>query len=87
MDWTMPENLKKLQEIVEQATPGPWRFRGAGMLRMLIGGEEGTVVQGVGAPIIVADPCVFNPQDEPFIAAAREALPQLIAALEKERGC
>lgn len=90
MDWTTPEGLKRLKEMAERATPGPW----TPMLRPAPDYEDHgwRCLAGIWGGWMVAVPKEQIPSlreaDESntlLIAAAREALPQLIKALEKEQ--
>lgn len=82
-DWTLPENLKKLKEMAERATPGPW----TPMVRPAPDYEDHgwRCLAGIWGGWMVAVPKEQIPSmreaDESntlFIAATREALPQLI---------
>lgn len=77
--------FEAIKQRVARATPGPWRFKGERLDKMLIGGTEGELVHGVTAPIIVGDPCVVNPQDEPFIAHSRIDIEVLLAVVNELR--
>jgi hypothetical protein len=77
--------LDELERICQAATPGPWRVD-----------EDGDVRAGGAAPFglcrlaalyapcpVEAHPCGSNEVDEEFIAAARHALPKLIAKVRE----
>ena len=72
---SLANDLTELERLLAEATPGPWRFEGEGIRRLLVGKGE----------IIVCDPVGFNPQDEPFIVAVVNALPALLAERERLR--
>lgn len=85
IDWSTPEGLKRLKEMADQATPGPW----IGIVH-----SPRIVEVKTKSRVLIAWPG-FDSAGVPhhqwgpnamLIAAAREALPQLIDALEKERG-
>ncbi len=69
--------LARLRSLLEHATPGPWVYRGERLDRHIIQGEP--------PHTIVADPCVFNPQDEPLIVALRNCADELLAVAEATR--
>lgn len=79
MDWTTPEGLRRLKEMAERATSGPWMISDDGCLWM------GNTRYRQPGERRLSD-MIFLIDDAEFIAVAREALPQLILALEKERG-
>lgn len=68
---TTPADLRRL---LEAATPRPWERRGERLDTMIVGPAP--------ARIIVADPCVFNPQDEPLALAAINSLETLLEVVE-----
>lgn len=63
-------DLEKLKALCAKATPGPWRYSHQCILR---NGDSIAIMQ------------FGHARDAEFIAAAREALPQLIEELEAAR--
>jgi AMMECR1 domain-containing protein len=66
------DEIKKLKELCEKATLGPWLCHETNTYMYI---EEDGLHRTIPATTL----------DNEFIAAAREAIPRLIEALEKER--
>ena len=72
------ERLAELKALTEAATPGPWKYDGI----MFIQDPDTSMVceiRGYGADLPMDD-------NAAFIAAARTALPELIAEIERLQG-
>ena len=94
----MNDQLDKLRKLEQAATPGPWRVGlpnngGLGNSRYIMrsrgikspnAGDWITVVSG-GEDDWGIEQGVLNPDDAVFIAAARNALPQLLDELAELR--
>jgi hypothetical protein len=86
------EELKRLKELCEEATPGPWHCKGGlteeevgipgGMWPELLGVDQDGQEYLLGS----LDNSDRPQQDTDFIAEARTALPALIAEVEKLQG-
>lgn len=72
------DELKKLKELCENATPGPWKGDEFEMLAP----KAPTLIPG-NVKIVWAEDHPMNEWDADFIAAAREALPKLIEEVER----
>lgn len=66
-------DTKKLREIVDKATPGPWKIYGQSLVC-----EKPSHIE------YVTD-TVFREDDQLFILAARSVLPELLEELERLR--
>lgn len=73
-------DLDELKRLVEASTPGPWRVKQNNQRRMLV--VCGVVDEDEDDRILE---CEYMEEDAAFIAAARDAIPQLIALLEHQR--
>lgn len=78
------ENIAELRRLEAAATPGPWEaiqgpIRREDVVQRLIV-VHGTHIDRMG--IVSEGPRTFAFQDLPFIAAARNALPVLLAAFD-----
>lgn len=91
---TLLDDIKRLRELSEKATAGPWECsRDRMVFEIWTADEECITVATLGSELASAeeilkeldDPKVFNRRwdDSGFIAAARTALPKLCDALEK----
>ena len=91
------QELERLQALAEAATPGPWEWRGDNMhavaltrwTRELAERELGSWQKGEPGPrLIETDAGVYGPcpSDRAFIAAARAAVPALVAEVRRLRG-
>lgn len=80
-----PEELSRLRELCEKATPGPWeahvatRFKGIEQERGVIGPNGENVI------CWVVDEFEQSTENDEFIAAARTALPQLLDEVDQLR--
>ncbi len=71
------EQLSKLKELCERATPGPWKYDG----KSLSTGIKG----GIIFQLMLRPDIGISHADAEFIAMARTALPALLAEVEKLR--
>jgi hypothetical protein len=81
------DDLDPLAELVRAATPGPWRWWTSCSFRRLSSdatGKAGDVLHGVIHHDGVAD-VACSDEDAAFIAAARAAVPELIAEVRRLR--
>lgn len=69
-------NLEDLKKLCQEATPGPWGLKEHGLVSSSFPNSCGENYQIAGD---------IDEQDADFIAAAREALPKLIAVAEAAR--
>lgn len=75
-------DLDRLEQLAEEASPGPWSAWTTASVSSSWFGKSGIA----GLPILSADRCpAFAPADAAFIAAARSALPALIVELRTAR--
>lgn len=91
----MALDLEKLKALEAAATPGPWRaceaMRDEGRCSCgLVGQDDGGIIADFGPDELIAD-CggpmrETRPVNASFVAAARNALPGLIAEVERLRG-
>lgn len=80
------EELARLEELASKATPGPWEWvAGSDALHATTVPHEWH--EDETAKIIVTDSHVYPPHgaDAAFIAAAREAVPALLAEVRRLR--
>ncbi len=98
-NWTTPEGLAKLKALHEAATPGEWEIRGTSEICVfglnwacVAGAHNPRPADRPNDPLARAEPAdIRNPRfDEAcanaeLIAAARNALPSLIAEIERLR--
>lgn len=70
------EELEEWSKLEQMAAAGPWEYDGRGYIFRLLGNSMVAEIRGFGS---------HEPQDENgyFIAAAREALPRLIAEVKR----
>lgn len=82
-----PEQIKELRELCEKATPGPWEMTPTSAGYLINSGDQ-RITSAIcyyddeGFP--TAEPCVHGSEAQ-FIAAARTAMPQLIAEVKRLR--
>lgn len=74
-----PEEITKLRDQCNAATAGPWEANGTGAYVAMMSIVNDKIVKYVSAP--QAGMCLSE-TDIAFIAAAREAVPKLLDALE-----
>ncbi len=78
------DELQALRALCEKAHPGPWRLHGDGFVWAEFDKDKGacsTVGSGEG---IVGE--MYEKDDAAFVAAARDAVPKLIAEVERLNG-
>ncbi len=76
-----PARIAELRKLCEEATPGPWRHKAPAHIT-----HDGTATMLAGTIAICTDPVHPSAKrDAAFIAAARTALPELIAEVERLR--
>lgn len=100
MTYLTPERIAELRALCDKATPGPWAWTEAGDDGFIVGGAcdaAGAALAGhvdiedlaedVAHRIVAEGPGAVpvNLNDAAFIAASREALPTLLAALEQSQ--
>jgi hypothetical protein len=73
---TAADRLAELAALADAATPEPWTTEGPWSLGHTVVGPRGYLIDAVDGGV----PCMTGP-DAAFIAASREAVPALIAAL------
>lgn len=78
------EELDRLQELSDKATPGPWELWTSNSNRRISGpdGVDGGVLYGITPKDGTSD-LVGEPADLELIPAARNAMPDLIAAARR----
>lgn len=69
------EELDKLEELANKATPGPWKIDGYASFSI--------AVAHIYSEILIANTHCNN--DAKFVAASREAIPKLIAEVRRLR--
>jgi hypothetical protein len=80
------EQIAEWQRLADEATPGPWGWGGSGVAggecgEVLIAKTDWSDVEGLSAEVLNR-----NRDNGRFIAAAREAVPALIARLAEVEG-
>lgn len=73
---TAADRLAELAALADAATEGPWETEGPWSLGHTVVGPRGYLIDAVDGGV----PCMTEP-DAAFVAASREAVPALIAAL------
>ena len=82
-----PSRLSELKELAEKATAGPWKWWTSNSWRRLKRDSLG-ITQNVLEPYVCRDghpDLSISEEDMDFIAAARTAVPELVAEVERLR--
>lgn len=83
-----PSRLSELKELAEKATAGPWKWWTSNSWRRLKRDSLG-ITQNVLEPYVCRDghpDLSISEEDMDFIAAARTAVPELVAEVERLTG-
>lgn len=78
-----PEDLAKWQELCTAATPGPWVYKTSEFGEYTDSGFREERIVAPEGDFVLADACNLYDTDAAFIAAAREAMPRLIAEVQR----